>query len=219
MSTNSLSAASLVLVTALVTVEHDREKHVPGVKTGPEAETFAVPEHVRDSLIKAGAVKDAEVVDADALLSQVDTTLTGGNTASALVTSFADVADMVEADKLRSDLVEAIAARDGLSQQLQEAAAAHGNLSEQLSEVQEQLAQSQEQLAQSQEQLATANASLAELQNKAAEGAGDAGNAAGDAADAAGDGAGAGDASANGDAAAAGQQDKAAATTTRRKAG
>lgn len=117
-SLNPLAQAVLVLVTALVTVEHDREKHIPGVTSGPNAENFLVPDHVADSLIKAGAVKRAEVVDADALASVVDTSLLGTNTATGLVTTFADAAEMVEADKLRAQLADAVAARDNLIEQL-----------------------------------------------------------------------------------------------------
>lgn len=127
---NSLSAVATaiqVLVTALVIVEHDREKHIPGVTSGPNAETFLVPDHVAESLIKVGAVKRADVVDTDALLTSVDTSLTGSATASNLVTTFADVAEMVEADKLRAQLADAVAARD--------------NLIEQLADTQEQLAE------------------------------------------------------------------------------
>jgi hypothetical protein len=122
-----VAVAAMILVTALVTVEHDREKHIPGVLSGPNAETFLVPEHVAESLIKAGAVKRAEVVDADALASVVDTSVLGGNTATSLVTTFADVSEMVEADKLRAQLADATAARD--------------NLIEQLADTQEQLAE------------------------------------------------------------------------------
>lgn len=118
-SLNPLAQAiASVLVTALVTVEHDREKHVPGVTSGPNAENFLVPDHVADSLIKAGAVKRAEVVDADALASVVDTSLLGTNTATGLVTTFADAAEMAEADKLRAQLADAVAARDNLIEQL-----------------------------------------------------------------------------------------------------
>jgi len=122
-----VALATMILVTALVTIEHDREKHIPGVKTGPNAETFLVPEHVAESLIKAGAVKRAEVVDADALASVVDTSLLGTDTATGLVTTFADAVEMVEADKLRAQLADATAARD--------------NLIEQLADTQEQLAE------------------------------------------------------------------------------
>lgn len=118
-SLNPLSQAiATVLVTALVTVEHDREKHIPGVTSGPNAESFLVPDHVADSLIKAGAVKRAEVVDADALSSVVDTSLLGTSTATGLVTTFADAAEMAEADKLRAQLADAVAARDNLIEQL-----------------------------------------------------------------------------------------------------
>lgn len=118
-SLNPLAQAiASVLVTALVTVEHDREKHIPGVTSGPNAENFLVPDHVADSLIKAGAVKRAEVVDADALASVVDTSLLGTNTATGLVTTFADAAEIAEADKLRAQLADAVAARDNLIEQL-----------------------------------------------------------------------------------------------------
>lgn len=127
-----VAVAAMILVTALVTVEHDREKHIPGVKTGPNAETFLVPEHVAESLIKAGAVKRAEVVDTDALASVVDTSLVGTDTATSLVTTFADVAEMVEADKLRAQLADATAARDNLIEQL-------ADTQEQLAEVTRQL--------------------------------------------------------------------------------
>lgn len=150
MSINQLTAVQMMLVTALVTVEHDREKHVPGVKSGPEAETFLVPEHVAKSLIMAGAVKEAEVVDADALLSQVDTKVIGTQTASSMVSTFADVADLVEADKLRGQLAEANAAHTSLL---------------------DQLAEKQGQLDLTQEQLVLANASLAEAHAQVAEGA------------------------------------------------
>lgn len=133
-SLNPLASAIQVLVTALVVVEHDREKHIPGVKSGPSAETFLVPEHVADSLIKAGAVKRAEVVDTAALLDQVDTVVTGGESSSGLVTTFADVADIVEADQLRAQLAETVSQRDSLIEQLADTQAqleeAQGKLSD-----------------------------------------------------------------------------------------
>lgn len=134
-----VAIATMILVTALVTVEHDREKHIPGVKTGPQAETFLVPEHVAESLIKAGAVKRADVVDADALLSQVDTSVTGASTSTGVVTTFADVADMAEADRLRAQLADAAAARDNLIEQL-------ADTQEQLAEVSARLAAADTQL-------------------------------------------------------------------------
>lgn len=134
-----VALATLILVTALVTVEHDREKHIPGVLSGPNAETFLVPEHVAESLIKAGAVKRAEVVDADALASVVDTNLLASNTATGLVTTFADVSEMVEADKLRAQLADATAARDNLIEQL-------ADTQEQLAEVSARLAAADTQL-------------------------------------------------------------------------
>ena len=64
-----------MLVRALLVVEHDREKHIPGVKTGPNAETFLVPEDVASSLVAAGAVERVEaVVDTDQLLDAPATT-------------------------------------------------------------------------------------------------------------------------------------------------
>lgn len=133
-SLNAVAAAIQVLVTALVVVEHDREKHIPGVTSGPNAETFLVPEHVADSLIKAGAVKRADVIDTAALLDQVDTAAMGGESSSGLVTSFADVADMVEADKLRAQLAETVSQRDSLIEQLADTQAkldeAQGKLAE-----------------------------------------------------------------------------------------
>ena len=133
-SLNAVAAAIQVLVTALVVVEHDREKHIPGVKSGPSAETFLVPEHVAESLIKAGAVKRAEVVDTAALIDQVDTAATGGESSSGLVTTFADVADIVEADQLRAQLAETVSQRDSLIEQLADTQAqleeAQGKLAE-----------------------------------------------------------------------------------------
>lgn len=139
-SLNPLAQAiATVLVTALVTVEHDREKHIPGVTSGPNAETFLVPDHVADSLIKAGAVKRSEVVDADALGSVVDTSVLGTNTATGLVTTFADAVEMAEADKLRAQLADAVAARDNLIEQL-------ADTQEQLAEVSARLAAADAQL-------------------------------------------------------------------------
>lgn len=131
-SLNPIAAAIQVLVIALVVVEHDREKHIPGVTSGPNAEAFLVPEHVADSLIKAGAVKRADVIDTADVLGQVDTAVLGGDSATGLVTSFADVADMVEADKLRDRLAEVVSQRDSLIEQLADTQAKLDQVQDQL---------------------------------------------------------------------------------------
>lgn len=212
------ASAVLVPVTALVVVEHDREKHVPGVQSGPEAETFAVPEHVAESLVKAGAVKRADVIDTADLLGGVGADSTNSNVASQPLVTFADVGDLVDADALRTQLAEAASENQRLTQQLSEAAAARDSLAEQLELANTKLHETQALLALAQSAGAAGVGAAGDP--AAADGAGgDAGPAGGVGGDASPTGGVGGDAApaggVGGDPAAAGDQVDAKTTTTR----
>lgn len=136
-----MSNENQVLVTALVDIEHDREKHIPGTKSA----TFLMPESSVEALIKAGAIERARVVDADAL-----TVASAGATAIASATSvtFADVADHLdELAALRSQLTLVIAERDDLQTVLAEAQATRDGLAGQVEALQGQLEEANAKLA------------------------------------------------------------------------
>lgn len=121
-----MSNENQVLVTALVDIEHDREKHIPGTKSA----NFLIAESSVDALVKAGAVKLAAVVDADAL-----TAVSAGATADTSATSvtFADVADHLdELAALRSQLTLVIAERNELLANLGEAQAMRDGLADEV---------------------------------------------------------------------------------------
>lgn len=115
---NLTVAASLVLVKALVVVEHDREKHIPGVTDGPQAETFLVPVDVADSLERAGAVERAEVVDTSVLLNDPAATAVAGSAASGMAGSPVNAVSQADVDQLLAALADATQARDSLAEQL-----------------------------------------------------------------------------------------------------
>jgi hypothetical protein len=140
MSQNLSLTVAAVLVRALLVVEHDREKHIPGVKTGPNAETFLVPEDVASSLVAAGAVERVEaVVDTDQLLDAPATTAVD----NAKVVTFADAADLIKLDAALAELQTS-------QQRLEEAAASNADLAQKLAELQAERDALAESLAQAQ---------------------------------------------------------------------
>lgn len=118
MSNKQLVAASLamavassgVLARALVEIEHDREKHIPGVKSGPNAETFVLPQAAFEALERAGCVERVGVVDTAELLDEHST---------GPVVTFADVADTAQIDDLKAQLQQARNQVADLSTELQ----------------------------------------------------------------------------------------------------
>lgn len=183
-----MAASSGVLARALVEIEHDRNKHIPGVKTGPNAETFVLPEAAFLTLERAGCVERVGVVDTADVLTE--------GAAYQPVVTLGDIADEAELKRLKAELEKAgIKVRD---------------LADELAEVVEQRNELQALLEQRDAQISELQALVAQL-SPAGTGAGAAGS---DAGDGAGDGAGS-DAGANAAKAAANADQAAGATATK----
>lgn len=195
-----MAASSGVLARALVEIEHDRNKHIPGVKTGPNAETLVLPEAAFLTLERAGCVERVGVVDtADVLGDDA-----GANDGP--VVTFADIADQAELERLKAELEKTgIKVRD---------------LADELADVVEQRNELQALLEQRDAQISELQALVAQL-SPVGTGADAAGS---DAGDGAGDGAGsdagtdAAKAAANADQAAGATATKPAAKSAKAKA-
>lgn len=95
-----MSTEETVLVEALVDIEHDRQKHVPGTKSAQ----FLVPESALESLVRSGAVKKAAVFDADALLVGAGSAAAEMPAVNDKVVTFADAAEHFELERVRAEL-------------------------------------------------------------------------------------------------------------------
>jgi len=156
-----MSAEETVLVEALVDIEHNRETHVPGTKSAH----FLVPLGALASLLSSGAVKQAAVVDVDALLASETAAAVAQSTAPGQVVSFADVADQIELERVTAELA---ARSEALAKAEADYAAAHAervDLGEQLATTQAELVSVQALLA---EAKAALEASAAEPDSGAA---------------------------------------------------
>lgn len=152
-----MAASSGVLARALVEIEHDRNKHIPGVKTGPNAETFVLPEAAFLTLERAGCVERVGVVDTADVLTE--------GAAYQPVVTLGDIADEAELKRLKAELEKAgIKVRD---------------LADELAEVVEQRNELQALLEQRDAQISELQALLAQL-SPAGTGADAAGSDAGD---------------------------------------
>lgn len=143
-----MSTEETVLVEALVEIEHDREKHYPGTKSAQ----FMVRASAVESLVRSGAVKQAAVVDADALLA-TDTTVATATAGADQVVTFADVGDQLELERLRAE-------QAAQAEKLLQAETAYTEAHAARVELGEQLAATQAQLAETQAALADAQAAL-----------------------------------------------------------
>lgn len=184
----AMAASTGVLARALVEIEHDRNKHIPGVKSGPHAETFVLPEAAFLTLERAGCVERVGVVDTADVLTE--------DAAYQPVVTLGDIADEAELKRLKAELEKAgIKVRD---------------LADELAEVVEQRNELQALLEQRDAQISELQVLVAQL-SPAGTGADAAGS---DAGDGAGDGAGS-DAGTNAAKAAANADQAAGATITK----
>jgi len=138
----AMAASTGVLARALVEIEHDRNKHIPGVKTGPHAETFVLPEAAFLTLERAGCVERVGVVDTSDVLGDD----AGANDGP--VVTFADMADQAELERLKAELEKAgIKVRD-LADELAEVVEQRNELQALLEQRDAQISELQAQLAQ-----------------------------------------------------------------------
>ena len=138
MSKNTLIAAAMaaavssgqVLARALVEIEHDRELRIPGVKEGPNAETFLLPQTAFATLERAGCVERVGVIDTADILDGEPTAPTGP------AVTFADVADMAAMDELKAQLHQAQTQLSDLAGELQAVTEQRDELREQVEQLQ-----------------------------------------------------------------------------------
>lgn len=136
----AMAASTGVLARALVEIEHDRNKHIPGVKSGPHAETFVLPEAAFLTLERAGCVERVGVVDTADVLTE--------GAAHQPVVTFADIADQAELERLQAELEKAgIKVRD-LADELAEVVEQRNELQAQIEQRDAQISELQAQLAQ-----------------------------------------------------------------------
>lgn len=136
-----MSNENQVLVTALVDIEHDREKHIPGTKSA----TFLMPESSVEALIKAGAIERARVVDADALTAAIAAADADVGTTTVTMADVAEHIDQIA--NLEAQVTQLTGERNDLLAQLGEAQAMRDGLADEVQALQAQLADAQAKLA------------------------------------------------------------------------
>lgn len=135
-----MSNENQVLVTALVDIEHDREKHIPGTKSA----TFLMPESSVEALIKAGAIERARVVDADALTAAIAAADADVGTTTVTMADVAEHIDQIA--NLQAQVTQLTGERNDLLAQLGEAQAMRDGLADEVQALQAQLADAQAKL-------------------------------------------------------------------------